>query len=1023
MQSRRGLGERSSNRNGNCEEQPFRDRPPILSLETPRTAGHFSQRSAPTTSSTRKTMVTISEDGANQVVCQLLRQGYFETDDRQTVQPGDCGSDDFESYQNRVRRHPKQGRPHPREPEGPGPCASTSCAADPVLESRCQRLIPSVTPGAGVGYYTPGGLARHLLRELGEGRSSLGDLCRGLGVDLDVGVGVDAETERPACPSRAAILWEALSEEAESRAATILGGAGRMPGAELVSDGYWKRILTEIAGRVEAEGSVPISDLANSYALPRDELLCRLGSLSGSSGTGSGPRLVDDSKRLVSERYLRSLRETVVEYFAGLREPTQIVSVCEDRGWEPDRVLEWLADELRETARAGHGGSLRGEIHADGGAGGRAAVYLPTSYRHKQQQEILEFVAANGYLAVDRAVRNYPQGLLPGQIRDLVEESFPGVVGLGHGPSAVLVTESTLQQAKASIEDFLSCPKARSESLDLGDCLPAHLTESPALVSGLLERIGFASSPDGVAVIEEDRAIVVGNELVQLIKDRCLPRLVQEYGKDRAASMFRAELDGGGEDEDEDDENDEGKKTSRKAHRSSRSKRKARASKQSTHRGGKPPKAGVSAGVVPLSSVAAAVVDAYPSFLEENVTPDDVRADTGVDWEGDPGEGQNCPLVLYRFCREVLYSEALLAQCSRAVDAELVRLRSEKTSKAKLSRRDAAAKVRTVEAAFQDAFVALCYLIQAQAKFLAFAENCAEGVFDEASMERLRDEFLRGPCADLTSRITQHCLFQEEAGEDCLFTFSDPSEKRQGDTTDDENDDNDDEEPPVSNALPQYCAEVDIAARRYPRSYLSSPPPREPLPVLRESFSGNTGTVLAKTWVLCGGHCYRGGVRPVDRDDRSRGTYVRPGSVDGFLSYVEENCLVLCGLPFRKLDKKAEKALLFSRKRTLTDKLANADADADPAGVLEGTVAILFQQARNLVASGSLLRGPILEALCGERKIPSPVAFALRRLKGAIDDPGAQIDDELVAFVKEFGLTRDIHKYDTAPLEAFLAKQ
>ena len=124
----------------------------------------------------------------------------------------------------------------------------------------------------------------------------------------------------------------------------------------------------------------------------------------------------------------------------------------------------------------------------------------------------------------------------------------------------------------------------------------------------------------------------------------------------------------------------------------------------------------------------------------------------------------------------------------------------------------------------------------------------------------------------------------------------------------------------------------------------------------------------------------------------------------------------------KKLDKKAEKSLLFSRKQQIQGLLASNEVAADPISVLEYTVMILFQQVRSLVVSGSMLRGPIIEALSRERKIPSSVATALRILNEMITDNGV-VDEELVFLVKECGLVRDISKHDTTPIELFLAKQ
>ena len=82
---------------------------------------------------------------------------------------------------------------------------------------------------------------------------------------------------------------------------------------------------------------------------------------------------------------------------------------------------------------------------------------------------------------------------------------------------------------------------------------------------------------------------------------------------------------------------------------------------------------------------------------------------------------------------------------------------------------------------------------------------------------------------------------------------------------------------------------------------------------------------------------------------------------------------------------------------------------------------ILFQHVKNLVVCGTLLRGPILEALMGERKIPSSVADALKGLNEAISS--GQSDNELTTLVKECGLARDIGKCDKTALESYLAER
>jgi hypothetical protein len=142
--------------------------------------------------------------------------------------------------------------------------------------------------------------------------------------------------------------------------------------------------------------------------------------------------------------------------------------------------------------------------------------------------------------------------------------------------------------------------------------------------------------------------------------------------------------------------------------------------------------------------------------------------------------------------------------------------------------------------------------------------------------------------------------------------------------------------------------------------------------------------------------------------------------MDGFLSHVEENCLTLCGMPFKKMDKKSEKNFLFSRKQQLISLLSTA---TNPATILEYTIMILFQQIRQYSVSGSLLRENVLKALLEEKKLPIPVATALKTLNDLIggSDGVTPVDEALIAHIKDCGCCRDITKHDTAALEEYLA--
>jgi hypothetical protein len=162
---------------------------------------------------------------------------------------------------------------------------------------------------------------------------------------------------------------------------------------------------------------------------------------------------------------------------------------------------------------------------------GQTAIYLPKSYRKRQQQDILEFIAANGYITMERAVKKYRHGLLASQITTLVLDAIPDVIVINGGN--VFIRDSILQQVQVGIQDCLS-PSSAAEStqfLDLQEYLPVEFLQSPTTVLDILEKVGFTSPSDGVAVIGNDRAIVVGKDVIQQFKDKHLSRLIQDHSK------------------------------------------------------------------------------------------------------------------------------------------------------------------------------------------------------------------------------------------------------------------------------------------------------------------------------------------------------------------------------------------------------------------------------------------------------------------------------------------------------------
>ena len=74
------------------------------------------------------------------------------------------------------------------------------------------------------------------------------------------------------------------------------------------------------------------------------------------------------------------------------------------------------------------------------------------------------------------------------------------------------------------------------------------------------------------------------------------------------------------------------------------------------------------------------------------------------------------------------------------------------------------------------------------------------------------------------------------------------------------------------------------------------------------------------------------------------------------------------------------------------DRLEKARSISD---ALDVTVMLLYQTVKNLVVSGPLLQGPILELLLTERKLSESVIEELRTLVSA-EDLGSTIDTKMM---------------------------
>ncbi|CAB9514994.1 expressed unknown protein [Seminavis robusta] len=798
-------------------------------------------------------------------------------------------------------------------------------------------------------------------------------------------------------------------------------------GSDIVSseflDRVSQRVLDSLQGSTKGKkedeqtvsddniGLAMVSDLSNrEFHLPMEitlqALKTRLPSGFQLLELGSGIALAEDG---FMERY----KQKVLDYFGTLQEPVVISDVCHQRSWDVDLVATWVQEACH--------GTLAGDFHGGSNATSLSigSMYTPHAHVQALREAIDELFGAQGYMTASRGAA---LGLSKAKMGDYIKESFP---------SAVLVSDNLVVSSDAilaPLEAVFQEAIAVLGFVDLQSHLPVDILDQEEDTRKIAEELVIssiskqdetkknsktkkkkASASVGVVVLSSSGGLFVSTGMIQHIQKNIVPDLIGKHAKSRAE-----EIDASGE---ASTATTDSSKSSSKKKGGRKGKKGSKASQDETNNNSN---AETSKDVVPLAEIVKSVGLNQPELLDVDPLMKEAMESNGqlpqLSWEktdesaemsGDTAIDRSLnESILCELCRSCLYTDDLISSCQRAIQVELKRLESARMSKASVSRKDAAAKVRNVESAFEEWFVNGCYMLQEQAKFLEYVESWECPNEDDATtrkkllLDKLRDEHLDGCCADFTSRLTQYCLFKNEI-DPSMFQFHSTNI-----TTNTDKDDNKED-----GGLPLYCTPVDLANRQYPSTFLqladsgNKGKVKEPLPKLREELPGSMGVSLARQWVACGGSCYQGG----SKVDDAGSEFTRPGDLEKFTEYVQENCLSLCGFPFKKLDKKSEKQLLFARRQHLMRLLEETD---DASGVLDLTMMLLFQQVKSVVSLGvSRHRSDLLALLISERKINDQVAELLQKLLTALDG-STTADSALIGAVKGCGLCRDISKHE-----------
>lgn len=656
---------------------------------------------------------------------------------------------------------------------------------------------------------------------------------------------------------------------------------------EFITKKYLQETVTEVVSTLDLSGGkVLLSDIAHdTFRLPLDTVARVLNDqLPGIENHGSVEirTLHNGAKVLVTQRYLNAYKKRVLDYFGALKRPVSVESTALENDWESEWINEFLLLEVQQQ-----GAKLPGELHGDS--------YVPHAFTEQLQQSVRSNFTSRGFVTTGDCQLI---GMLPAQMKLYIKESFPAAVIL---KESVINPDAIIAPLEAAIQET----RMTGGFLDIEEHLPVELTSNKEdkrmiVFEHILSKAdtGTAAEAPGVAVVLSSGALYASQLVIDEIASTIIPSLVESFAHSRARKIDEA-VDG---------------LDTLEPNLSAKDKRKAKRASKLTKQQAKMDRHCVDDEMVPLIEIVQAIAKAYPElseFISQANTDGEAKH---IDKEG----------ILDILCRQAFYTDDFLTTCTDAVRAELKRLQSLRASKARVNKRDAASKIQSVDVAFEDpsCFAAACYSIQARSKFLkyAMASKSEEDTEDEEMVKDLENDFLRGCCADFMSRVTAYCLFKHEVA-DGIFSFGVKEEDECGKS--------------------RFCSPVDHASRRFPPIFMActeddNGKPRDPLPTLRNLLPQSVGINLARQWILCGGECYHGGSKIADNGD----VFTRPGDVEGFLSFVEENCLTVCGLPFKKLDKKAEKQLLFARRQELSHLL---EESSDPEAVLELAVMLLFQ--------------------------------------------------------------------------------
>lgn len=505
--------------------------------------------------------------------------------------------------------------------------------------------------------------------------------------------------------------------------------------------------------------------------------------------------------------------------------------IVDKLSWDMPHVLNCI-QHLCDT------NDLNGKLHTDSTSNAINSIFIPFVYEQNQIKLIGDMFNAKGYVTFEQANQ---AGISTKRLKTWVLDARTHAIAFQQcliNPDTIIAPLQIIVEEIAETETFV----------DLSLHLPRDIFKCRDDVRSIMnEHILNKLNLKGCLVLDDHEAIYFSPTMIDNISNRILAPLIEDFAKTRALEMA--------------DEIELMKKETNKS-KKSQPKVKSKMPKKKSQEND----IGISLpnpGMLPIAILVTKITKAYPDLCDIQSTYDNDTSYEKVWHNSDEQEGYEGPV--YAFCRYALNKDSIIDQlCYDAVEAELEKIMASRQGSSLTERGHGAAKVRSIEARFEENFPSACYFLQLTSKITTLDQTS-----DETKTSQFENDMLH-LCACFARKITEYCLFKTGLHSDGLFYFSkDLACIDEG----------------------YFYSHVDLTDRHFPSIYLTctSAPSgdwRDPLKLLREIMPGGIGVDLARMWILTGDNHYDRGVLTGDSS-----MITRPGNLSKFFTHVEQSCL------------------------------------------------------------------------------------------------------------------------------------